>query len=109
MKRNRLPLSAPLLLVAMLVAASVLFGWLVACGYHGFLLPAGALVLFFAENKNLKAPSKSPLSARWLAKVQYKATSFLNSKTLSSITKRKTCQRLVAKTHTSYRKTDNQP
>lgn len=48
MKRNRQPLSAPLLLVAMLVAASVLFGWLVACGYHGFLLPAGALVLFFA-------------------------------------------------------------
>lgn len=48
MRRRRLPIIKPLLLVAILVAASVLFGWLAARGLHGYLFPLGALVLFIA-------------------------------------------------------------
>lgn len=48
MIRRRLPLLKPLLLVAILVAASALFGWLAARGYHGFLFPVAVLVMFLA-------------------------------------------------------------
>ena len=48
MIRRRLPLLKPLLLVAILVAASALFGWLAARGHHGFLFPVAVLVMFLA-------------------------------------------------------------
>lgn len=48
MTERRLPLLRPLLLVAMLVAASVLFGWLLASGRHGFLFPVIVLIAVLA-------------------------------------------------------------
>ena len=48
MRIRRLPILRLLLLVALLVAASALFGWLVACGHYGFLTPVILLVAFLA-------------------------------------------------------------
>ena len=48
MTERRLPLLRPLLLVALLVAASVLLGWLVASGHHGFLFPVAVLIAVIA-------------------------------------------------------------
>ena len=48
MRRRRLPVSKPLLLVVLLVATSALFGWLVACGHYGFLTPVIILVALLA-------------------------------------------------------------
>lgn len=48
MTERRLPLLRPLLLVAMLVAASVLLGWLLASGRHGFLFPVIVLIAVLA-------------------------------------------------------------
>lgn len=48
MRIRRLPILRLLLLVALLVAASALFGWLVACGHYGFLTPVILLVALLA-------------------------------------------------------------
>ena len=48
MRKRRLPILRLILLVILLVAASVLVGWLAACGYYGYLSPAILLVAFLA-------------------------------------------------------------
>ena len=48
MNRHKLPLFRILLLVATLVAASVLFGWLVTRGLNGYLFPAAVLIAVLA-------------------------------------------------------------
>ena len=48
MTERRLPILRPLSLVALLVAASVLMGWLLASGRHGFLFPVVVLIAVLA-------------------------------------------------------------
>ena len=48
MRKRRLPILRLILLVVLLVAASLLVGWLAACGYYGYLSPAILLVAFLA-------------------------------------------------------------
>ena len=48
MTERRLPLLRPLSLVVLLVAASVLMGWLLASGRHGFLFPVVVLIAVLA-------------------------------------------------------------
>lgn len=44
MRKDKLPILTLTLLAASLVAASILFGWLIASGYHAFLFPTALLV-----------------------------------------------------------------
>ena len=48
MTERRLPLLRPFSLVVLLVAASVLLGWLLASGRHGFLFPVIVLIAVLA-------------------------------------------------------------